>query len=312
MRFRLRVPGAVIDRLARIGTAMRLGSFFPIMPWEPGVGWDTDPPTRILAEASSSPTADFVVRVRPPAGLAAVATGVESPGGVWRASAVRDFALAIGRFQTAAVVAHAPRPVRVVVAVADGVAVSPVAVAAEVRGDLAELARRFGPYPWPQLHVAVLPDQTGLGIEYPTMIFLGQGTAGALTTHEVAHQWFYSLVGDDQARDPVLDEGLATYVMGTLFPGVRAPRALLRRTGAPMTYWDRLPYRDYQVAVYVDGGRAVRSLGPPRLVDCALRAYVAREAYGIATQASLVRSLATVIPSAAARLRRYGLPAAHG
>ena len=66
-----------------------------------------------------------------------------------------------------------------------------------------------------------MPDQAAVGIEYPTMIFLGTGTAGALTTHEVAHQWFYSLVGNDQARDPVLDEGLATYAMGLPLPRCR-------------------------------------------------------------------------------------------
>jgi hypothetical protein len=196
--------------------------------------------------------------------------------------------------------------------VASGMALRPQAVAAAVRDDLVMLSRRFGPYPWPALHVAVMPDQTAVGIEYPTMIFLGAGTAGVLTTHEVAHQWFYSLVGNDQARDPVLDEGLATYAMGRPFAGALVPPQLVPRTGEPMTYWDRLPYTDYQLAVYVDGARAVRSLGPPRLVDCALRAYVARNAYGIATQTGLVRSLRTVIPSAPARLRRFGLPATHG
>jgi hypothetical protein len=312
MRFRLRLPGAVVDRLARVGGAVRLGSFFPIMPWEAGVGWDTDPPTTSLAETSSSPTADFAVRVRVPAGLSAVATGVASADGEWRARAVRDFALAVGRFQTATAMAHAPGRVRVVAAVARGVAVSPAAVAAEVRADLGSLSRRFGPYPWPDLHVAVMPGQSSLGIEYPTMIFLGTGTAGALTTHEVAHQWFYSLVGNDQARDPVLDEGLATYAMGTFFAGVPLVGRLLPRTGEPMRFWDRLPYRDYQLGVYVDGARAVRSLGPGRLVDCALRTYVARNAYGIATQAGLVAALATVIPTAPARLRRFGIPHTEG
>ena len=59
-------PGAVRDRLSRSGDAVRLGSFFPILAWEPGVGWDTDPPTRLLAETSSTPTADFDVHVTAP------------------------------------------------------------------------------------------------------------------------------------------------------------------------------------------------------------------------------------------------------
>jgi hypothetical protein len=312
LRFRLRLPGAVLDRLARIGAAVRLGSFFPLLSWQPGVGWATDPPTRLLAEASASPVADFAVRLRVPAGLSAIATGVPSAGGVWRATAVRDFAVAVGRFRVATATAQAPRPVRVVAGVAAGVAVSPATVAAEVARDVGLLARRFGADPYPELHVAVMPRQTSVGIEYPTMIFLGTGTAGPLTTHEVAHQWFYGLVGNDQARDPVLDEGLATYAMSSLFPGVSAPARLVARTGEPMTFWDRLPYRDYQVAVYVDGARAIRALGSPTLVDCALRAYVARNAYAIATQAGLVHALATVIPSAPARLRRFGLPLRRG
>jgi hypothetical protein len=202
--------------------------------------------------------------------------------------------------------------VRVVVGVEAGMAVRPAAVAAEAGSDLETLARRFGPYPWPSLRVAVLPDLAHVGIEYPTAIFLGTGTAGELTRHEVAHQWFYSLVGNDQARDPVLDEGLATYAMGPLPVNIKVPPAFLRRTGEPMSDWDRGPYRTYQLGVYIDGARAVRSLGPRALADCALRAYVARNAYGIATQAGFVRALTTVIPSAPHRLARFGIPARHG
>ena len=60
------------------------------------------------------------------------------------------------------------------------------------------------------------PDLDRTGIEYPTLIFLGADGIARVTTHEVAHQWFYSLVGNDQARDPVLDEGLATYAQAEL------------------------------------------------------------------------------------------------
>jgi hypothetical protein len=312
LRFRLRVPGPVVDRLARAGDSVRLGSFFPLLAWEPGVGWDTDPPTTSLAETSSSPTADFAVRLHLPPGTTAIASGDPAGPGTWRARAVRDFAIAVGRFRDATVTTHAPRPVRVVVGVAAGMSLRPAAVAAEVGSDLETLARRFGPYPWPSLRVAVLPDLAHVGIEYPTAIFLGTGTAGELTRHEVAHQWFYSLVGNDQARDPVLDEGFATYAMGPLPVNIKVPPAFLRRTGEPMSDWDRGPYRTYQLGVYIDGARAVRSLGPQRLADCALRAYVARNAYGIATQAGLVKALATVIPSAPRRLARFGIPAGHG
>jgi aminopeptidase N len=40
----------------------------------------------------------------------------------------------------------------------------------------------------------------------PTRIYMESTVA-----HEVAHQWFYSLVGDDQLDDPWLDESLAQF-----------------------------------------------------------------------------------------------------
>jgi hypothetical protein len=152
-----------------------------------------------------------------------------------------------------------------------------------------------------------MPDLGHAGIEYPTMIFLGRDAVGRVAVHEVAHQWFYGLVGDDQARDPVLDEGPATYAMGgTPFaPPARVP--VVRHAGAPMRHWDPLPYLAYQVGVYGGGASALRLLGPRPLVDCALRVYVAREAYAIATQPALVHALARVIPAAPGRLRRFGI-----
>jgi aminopeptidase N len=32
-----------------------------------------------------------------------------------------------------------------------------------------------------------------------------------ITAHEVSHQWWYGVVGDDQVREPWLDEGLARF-----------------------------------------------------------------------------------------------------
>jgi aminopeptidase N len=148
------------------------------------------------------------------------------------------------------------------------------------------------------------------------MIFLGSGSVVRATTHEVAHQWFYSLVGNDQGRDPVLDEGLATYVQAELdriwpfFANLPDPRSLLRRTGEPMTYWRDRPRGLYALAVYVNGARMLRALGHPADVTCALRRYVAANAYGIATQADLARALEARVPGARRVLAAYGIP--HG
>ena len=70
-----------------------------MLAWEPGVGWDTDPPTRLLAETSSTPTADFDVHLTVPSGTTAHDGRSRRAGGV-AATAVRDFAIAAGRFDT--------------------------------------------------------------------------------------------------------------------------------------------------------------------------------------------------------------------
>jgi peptidase M1-like protein len=159
--------------------------------------------------------------------------------------------------------------------------------------------------------VPVTADVHQSGIEYPNLVFEGGAAVTRTLSHELAHQWFYSLVGNDQARDPWLDEGLATYAQFThdhvtAYAGVRLPPAAAGHLGAPMTYWQRLPYRDYAAGVYLQGERAIATLGPRRLVDCALRGYVAANAYRIATQPDLARALARVIPSAPGHLRRLG------
>jgi hypothetical protein len=313
LRWQLRVPVSPrgLDRLSQSGPELRLASFYPILAWQPGVGWALDPPTTILAESSTSPTADYEVSMPVPAGEQALATGREAAPGRWSASAVRDFAAAIDRFRLASGIAHAPGRVLVTAGVGPGVAVSPAAV---VRGAIVYLEqynRRFGPYPWPTFDIPITGDLGASGIEYPNLIFEGPGYTRVLA-HEIGHQWFYSLVGNDQARDPWLDEGLATYAWVTAdylqarFAQFRIPAAAAGHLGESMTYWDPLPYADYQSGVYVQGDRAVAGLGPQPKVDCALRLYVAANAYKIATQPGLGHALARVFPDAPARLRRFG------
>jgi hypothetical protein len=316
MPYRLRLPGAVLDRLARVGTTVRLGSFFPVLAWEPRVGWDTDPPTPLLAETSSTPTADFDVRIVAPPGDRLLTTGAPAGGGRYTATAVRDFAIEAGRFHTFTTVAHAPGPVRVTAAVERGLGASAQDVAYRAQAALRAISARYGPYPWPTLNLAVVPALGRVGIEYPQMIFLGDESIVRTTTHEVAHQWFYSLVGNDQARDPVLDEGLATYVQAELdriwpyLDNLPDPRPLRRQTGQPMTYWRGRRPNLYALAVYANGARMLGALGHRTDVTCALRRYVAANAYGIATQTDLARALTAGVPGSRRVLAAYGIP--HG
>jgi hypothetical protein len=307
--WRLTLPGAVEDRISRSGDAVRLGTFFPLLPWEPGVGWALDPPTGILGEASTSPAADFDWSLAVPEGLSVLGSG-EPVGGRWRATAMRDVGVSVGRFTTVQGTATAPGPVRVVVGVHDGVGEDPAAYRDRVIDALQDLSGRYGGYPWPSFSLAITPDFPG-GIEYPGHVMQGPGTIGRTTPHEVGHQWFYALVGNDQGRDPVLDEGLATWAESR----ADADRAVLAedvpgdaegRAGAPMTYWES-HRSSYYRGVYVQGAQALAALGDPDRVDCALRRYVAERAFAIARPADLIDALATGFPDAPATVGRFGV-----
>lgn len=313
MPWRLRMPGPILDRLGSHGHTIRLGSFFPILAWEPGVGWATDPPTASLAEASTSTTADFDVTVDVPAGSTVLATGVRH-GDRWTAIAVRDFALAAGPFDLATGSVNAPDPVRVTMGVQQGVPIPARDALGRVEREIRDLSARYGPYPWPELHVVITKDVGRSGIEYPTMIFEGAAAFARTASHEVSHQWFYSLVGNDQARDPWVDEALATwgganedgylgYALSQAASGVAR-----NHVASAMTFWDRHP-DDYGVGVYWRGAQALAALGPPPKVDCALRGYVATNAYRIATTRDLVDALTKVFPDAPDVLKPFGIPA---
>ena len=84
---------------------------------------------------------------------------------------------------------------------------------------------RFGAYPYTTLTLVSVPF-AAFGLEFPGIIInarrlydLSQSYGGvpspvlleSTTAHEVAHQWFYSSVGNDQLLEPWLDEALTQY-----------------------------------------------------------------------------------------------------
>ncbi len=81
-------------------------------------------------------------------------------------------------------------------------------------------SRKFAPYPYETLSIVESSSEDGM--EADGLFFMGghfydtyNGTQEnyltALSVHETAHQWWYGLVGSDQALEPWLDEALATY-----------------------------------------------------------------------------------------------------
>jgi len=104
----------------------------------------------------------------------------------------------------------------------------------------------FGPYPFRDMAVISAP-LTYFGMEYPGLNLIGidlyrdsREDLEFLVAHEVAHQWWYSVVGNDPVNYPWLDEGLAEYSTYTYYRArygeTTAERRVVLRWSLPYEY----------------------------------------------------------------------------
>lgn len=138
---------------------------------------------------------------------------------------------------------------------------------------------KFGEYPHPSL--AMVEAGFFDGMEYPGMFFLGEeyytsfdgspeGYLTALTVHETAHQWWFSLVGNDQALEPWLDEALSTYSELIYYQGIHPDlvdwwwdyRVVRFQPGGNVdsSIYDHAGFRPYVNAVYLRGAQFLHEL----------------------------------------------------
>jgi hypothetical protein len=142
--------------------------------------------------------------------------------------------------------------------------------------------RLLSPYPYSEMELFATPMQA-LGMEYPGVIALTdrmfdpQAAIGELpgsaylegtVVHEVAHQWFYNLIGNDQIEAPWLDEALVQYVTGLYFKDRYGQEGYDQFRSSWLSRWDRvdrdpipigLPSADYTDVEY---GAIVYGRGP--------------------------------------------------
>jgi hypothetical protein len=166
----------------------------------------------------------------------------------------------------------------------------------------------FGPYPYTELDVVQTATTAG-GIEYPGLVVIAgrlyddpgraQFFEGA-TVHEVAHQWWYNVVGNDQVNDPWLDEALTQYSTYFYYDQAYGKPGVEGAVGSWRSRWERVGEAEMPiglpVAAYSDGeysaivyGRgplfliALRDrIGADRMAEL-LRRYYAEYAWKIAT-----------------------------
>lgn len=305
--------------LARTDGFASLGWCFPV-PLAPGTGASVP---AAFADYLCTDAMSWRARVTMPAGLALVTGAAETArAGVDGLTVVdfalepaRDFYLAVGT----GLVEPAPRPPTggggpTIRCFAPPGREAAAAFAMEVAGRAIDVfSRRFGPYPYGTFTVLCGPLPS-LGIEFPALTVIGEhifslegvlaGTPlrtmlEATVAHEVAHQWFYNMVGNDQAAEPWLDEAAAQYATRLYYLDRYGAEAADSCARSWYARWDRvdrepkpvgLPAADYSekeygAIVYGRGPLFLEALASAMGVDAFdrfLRSYVERFAWRIA------------------------------
>jgi aminopeptidase N len=297
---------------------------FPLLSWVRGEGWTRDSAVPLSGETVASE--DFrlaQLTVTAPSRYRVLATG--TPAGTsgqsgrtthrFTADAVRDVAVAVGDYD---VLERDIGGVRVTLGTPAGGTRVPAEVwAAEIEEVLVELQELLGPYPYPELAVAIAPPQSD-GIEFPAALQFGdvdRRGLRSLIAHELAHQWFYALVGNNQARDPWIDEAFATYAQAVVadqrdvYRLDDVPRRLHGHLGEPMSYWaEQGGFGRYEQGVYSQGAAVLLEardrVGADRF-DKAVRGYIATNAYQVTNPADVEAAFAH-LPEVVELLDQHG------
>ena len=247
---------------------LMLGNFLPVAAVYENGAWRTDPYTA-EGDAFYSETADYRVAVTFPKTHTLAYTGslMEQTENYYEntyyiaAPRVRDFALAlIPEGETATVQSKEGRTAVHGVAATKSAAQFSAETAAYA---LDFFSRKIGLYPYTELFVAPF-DQTG-GMEYPGLVMISsrylrssyREMGELVTMHEVAHQWFYAVVGSDQINAPWLDESLVEFLGFRCYAernGEEAAERLWNERFAEYGTTERTARLDASLYEFADGG----------------------------------------------------------
>lgn len=273
-------------RAAPLGYTARqtnLGDWYPfIPPYRTGQGWLMHEPGAV-GEHLVYDVADYEVELRlvgEQTGLVVAASAPAEGDGLYRryhSQAARNFTLSASPEY---VILHdVSGPAAVAAYVFPEHQAAGQAALETTASALALYSELFAAYPHASL--SLVEADFADGMEYDGLYFLGreyfaaydgtpQNYLTALAAHETAHQWWYGLVGNDQALEPWLDEALCTYSELLFFEAVypdlvgwwwnfRVDR--FQPTGwVDSTIYEHQAFRSYVDAIYLRGAQFLQAV----------------------------------------------------
>jgi dienelactone hydrolase len=216
---------------ATIDGVMALAHFYPQVAVYDDDGWAIEVPPE-NSDVTYANTSFYLVRVTAPAELVLVASGTEvddqdlgdhqvvtiaaGPARDFYIAASEDYTLTSTQVGETTIKSYGFPEFSEQNELAAGIA----------SGAMESFNERFGPYPYTEFDIAPTPN-LALAVEYPGTVVIRSTLYNPLATlgdlpaivylegsvaHEVGHQWFYNVIGNDQVNEPWLDESLTQYV----------------------------------------------------------------------------------------------------
>lgn len=178
----------------------------------------------------------------------------------------------------------------------------------------AELARyrRLTGVPYPHETYRIAETGGGLAMESPALVWIPSSRPASdhpyLVSHETAHQWWYSMVGNDQSTDAFADEALADYFSRLKHLSLRPSRCGTDRLDRPSQAYSDLCYFE---VVYVQGARFLHELrqdyGSAKFLR-AIRAYTRDNRFDVSNNARLLEAFRAEMGNGVLRRFRSRFP----
>lgn len=133
------------------------------------------------------------------------------------------------------------------------ISLPPAAMFKWARRSLNKFGQWVGAYPYS--HYSVAQTEGGTGMEAPGLTWIPRSTKKAnlayLIAHETAHQWFYAVVGNDQAAEPYADEAPADFLARELLANRRKSKCAADRLDGRLYDYSSSCYFE---VIYIQGG----------------------------------------------------------
>jgi hypothetical protein len=220
IKFKLNLPPKTDERLFGYDfNQIDLVDWYPfIVPYDGG--WMLRDPMP-FGEHLVYDSADFELNLKTGADVVVAAGAPAEPNGEWsRYRLYGARALALSASDEFLMSESAVGPVKIRSYYFDGYKAAGEGILYAAAQAVSLFSAKFAPYPYETLSIVQTDIHDGMeadGLVFVASDFYGQYGGGAknnlvsIGVHEISHQWWYGLVGNDQALEPWLDEMMATY-----------------------------------------------------------------------------------------------------